>query len=146
MKAMRSIYAALKPGGVMVCEEADVGAVYTEPPSHAYQEMLELGLNAGKRRGVDYRGGRRVHQWAIEAGFEIVHVAAYHPHYISGKHKGFWNWTMVTVGEGLVREGTLHEERLRELEAGMHAADKDPHTVVAHARMHQLIARKPVAE
>ena len=30
--AMRAIHAALKPGGVMVCEEADVSAVYTEPP------------------------------------------------------------------------------------------------------------------
>jgi hypothetical protein len=43
----------------------------------------------------------------------------------------------------MVREGTLSEERLRELERGMSAADMDPHTVVAHARMHQLIARKP---
>ena len=31
-----------------------------------------------------------------------------------------------------------------ELERGMQAADMDPHTVVAHPRMHQLIARKPV--
>jgi cyclopropane fatty-acyl-phospholipid synthase-like methyltransferase len=141
--AMRSIYAALKPGGVMVCEECDASAIYSEPPSLAYQEFVELGLNAGKRRGADYCGGKRAHLWAREAGFEIVHVNAYQPHYISGKHKGFWNWTMVTAGEGMVREGTLSEERLRELERGMSAADMDPHTVVAHARMHQLIARKP---
>ena len=32
--AMRSIYAALKPGGLMVCEEADLSAIYTEPPSY----------------------------------------------------------------------------------------------------------------
>jgi hypothetical protein len=30
---MRSIYAAFKPGGLMVCEEADLSAIYTEPPS-----------------------------------------------------------------------------------------------------------------
>ena len=34
--AMRAIRAALKPGGVMVCEEADVSAIYAEPPSPAY--------------------------------------------------------------------------------------------------------------
>jgi len=37
--AMRAIYAALKPGGVMVCEEADASAVYAEPRSGAYEEM-----------------------------------------------------------------------------------------------------------
>ena len=31
--AMRSIYAALKPGGLMVCEEADMSVIYAEPPS-----------------------------------------------------------------------------------------------------------------
>jgi predicted methyltransferase len=39
VEAMRAIYKALKPGGVMVCEEADVSAVYSEPPSAAYEEM-----------------------------------------------------------------------------------------------------------
>ena len=29
VEAMRAIHAALTPGGVMVCEEADVSAVYT---------------------------------------------------------------------------------------------------------------------
>jgi hypothetical protein len=33
VEAMRTIRAALKPGGVMVCEEADVSAVYAEPPA-----------------------------------------------------------------------------------------------------------------
>jgi hypothetical protein len=83
---MRAIYTMLKPGGVMVCEEADVNAVYAEPSSPAYVELREISLEAGRRRGVDYSGGRRVHSWA---------------------------------------------------------ADASPDTVVAHCRMHQLIARKP---
>jgi SAM-dependent methyltransferase len=32
VEAMRSIYAALKPGGLMVCEEADMSEMYAEPP------------------------------------------------------------------------------------------------------------------
>jgi hypothetical protein len=43
----------------------------------------------------------------------------------------------------LVREGTLAADRLEELVAGMTEADVSPDTVVAHCRMHQLIARKP---
>ena len=46
VEAMRAIRTALKPGSVMVCEEADVSAVYAEPPSHAYDEMREIALKA----------------------------------------------------------------------------------------------------
>ena len=59
--AMRAIHAVLKPGGVMVCEEADVSAVYAEPSSPAYAELREICLEAGRQRGVDYSGGRRAH-------------------------------------------------------------------------------------
>src|SRR5207342_2754703 len=91
--AMRAIHTILKPGGVMVCEEADVSAVYAEPASAAYNEMREIALAAGRGRGVDYASGRQIHTRALAAGFEIVHVAAYHPHFIDGRFKGFWNWT-----------------------------------------------------
>lgn len=142
VEAMRSIYAALKPGGVMVCEEADVSLVYTEPPS-AYHEFRDLAMEIGRQRGVDYSGGRRLHQWAKEAGFAVVHVGAYHPHYLDGPHKGFWSWTFVEAGASMVESGILTEERMRELAEGMYAADRDPDVLVAHCRTHQLIARKP---
>lgn len=143
--AMRAILEILKPGGVMVCEEADVGQIYAEPRAAAYEEVRELALKAGQARGVDYDGGRRAHTWAREAGFELVHVAAYHPHYLDGPHKGFWNWTFRNASERLVHEGLLTQEKWRELVEGMTAADDDPNTVVAHCRMHQLIARKPLS-
>ncbi|HEV8393044.1 MAG TPA: methyltransferase domain-containing protein [Vicinamibacterales bacterium] len=142
--AMRAIYAALKPGGVMVCEEADVSAVYAEPRSAAYEEMREIALSAGRARGVDYAGGRWAHTSALDAGFELVHVDAYHPHYLTGDHKGFWNWTLRNAGIGLVTEGVLPMTKLEELIAGMNQADEAPDTVVAHCRMHQIVARKPV--
>jgi len=141
--AMRAIHTALKPGGVMVCEEADVSAVYAEPRSAAYEEMRDIGIAGGRARGVDYTGGRRTHLWAKEAGFEILHVDAYHPHYLTGEHKGFWNWTLRNAGTGLVTEGALSMTKLQELVAGMNQADESADTLVAHCRMHQVIARKP---
>jgi 2-polyprenyl-3-methyl-5-hydroxy-6-metoxy-1,4-benzoquinol methylase len=141
--AMRAIHTALKPGGVMVCEEADVSAVYTEPVSAAYAELRDICLEGARQRGADYSGGRRIHLWAKKAGFEIIHVDAYHPHYLTGEHKGFWNWTLRAVAEGMVKEGSLTSARLEELVKAMNEADASPDTLVAHCRMHQLIAKKP---
>jgi cyclopropane fatty-acyl-phospholipid synthase-like methyltransferase len=140
--ALRVAYAALKPGGVMVCEESEVSGVYAEPRSAAYETMRDIILEAGRQRGVDYTGGRRTHLWAKAAGFELVHVDAYHPHYITGEHKGFWNWTLHNAALTLVTEGSLSMTRLDDLVAGMTAADQSPDTLVAHCRMHQVIARK----
>jgi cyclopropane fatty-acyl-phospholipid synthase-like methyltransferase len=141
--AMRVIHAALKPGGVMVCEEADVSAVYAEPRSTAYEELRDICIAGARARGVDYCGGRRAHLWAKEAGFDVVHVDAYQPHYVTGAHKGFWNWTLHSVGIGLVTEGSLSMTKLEQLVDGMTQADESPDTLVAHCRMHQVIARKP---
>lgn len=142
--AMRAIYKILKPGGVMICEEAGVSQVYAEPRSEAYEQMREIALKAGRARGADYDGGRYAHLWARDAGFELVHVAAYHPHYLNGPHKSFWNWTLRNAVQRLVDDGELSRERFDELVAGMTEADNSPDTVVAHCRMHQLIARKPI--
>ena len=141
--AMRKIREALKPGGIMVCEEVDVSEVYTEPPSAAYHEYREFALEAGRKRGVDYAGGRKLHTWAREAGFEVVRVSAYQPHYVTGPHKSFWSWTFHETAPQMVQEGQLTGERLEELVRGWRAADEDPGVMVGHCRNHQLIARKP---
>jgi SAM-dependent methyltransferase len=145
VEAMHTILKALKPGGVMVCEEADISGVYAVPHSAAYEEMRDSSIQAGHARNVDYEGGRCAHLWAKQAGFELIHVAAYHPHYLNGPHKGFWNWTLRIATQNLVSEGTMSRKRWEELVEGMTEADNSPETVVAHSRMHQLIARKPKA-
>ncbi len=145
VSALSAVWAALKPGGAMVMEEADVSAVYAEPHCQFYADMRDVALAAGQQRGVDYTGGRRAHLWARDAGFTVEHVNAYHPHYLEGPHKGFWNWTFQAAGATLVKAGHLPAEKMDALVAGMSATDAHPHSVVAHCRMHQVIARKPLS-
>jgi hypothetical protein len=59
----------------MVCEEADMSAIYAEPPS-GYHEYVELAFATGAAVRVDYAGGRRLHRWAREAGFDVLRVDA----------------------------------------------------------------------
>jgi ubiquinone/menaquinone biosynthesis C-methylase UbiE len=140
--AMKTMHRLLKPGGCAVCEEVDISGVYAEPSSEAYNQYREFVIKAGQARGVDYEGGRRLHLWAREAGFEVEHIAARHPHYVAGEEKGFWNWTLAEAGQSLIQARLLDAERDAQWRAGMTAADQDPGTLVAHARTHQIIARK----
>lgn len=141
--AMRKMYEALKPGGLMVTEECDMSTLYTEPPSDGYSGYRDAAIAGGVRLGADYEGGRRQHLWAREAGFEIIHADAYQPHYLTGPHKGFWTWTFQEAAPKVMQAGVLTEERTREIAKAMRAADEDPNVLVGHTRTHQLIARKP---
>ena len=67
------------------------------------------------------------------------------PHYLTGEHKGFWSWTYREAGSNLVKEGGMTAARYEEISEAMRAADDDPLTLVGHARMHQLVARKPLS-
>ncbi|MEZ5351519.1 MAG: methyltransferase domain-containing protein [Bryobacteraceae bacterium] len=142
VEALRKIASALKPGGVLVCEEAEVSQVYAEPRGESYRAYVEMVLEVGRHRGVNYEGGRVLHTWAAEAGFAVEAVSAYQPHYMEGEEKGFWSWTFEESGASLVNEGVLSQEKLDELVSGMRAADADPGVVVGHCRTHQIIARK----
>ncbi|MEQ1884425.1 MAG: methyltransferase domain-containing protein [Bryobacteraceae bacterium] len=142
--AMRKIREALKPGGIMVCEEADLSAIYTEPPTDGYHSYRDLAFVTGEKIKVDYAGGRHLHLWAKEAGFEILHVDAYQPHYVTGPHKNFWSWTFHETAPTAIGMGMLTEERWLEIAKSMHEADSDPNVLVAHSRTGQLIARKPL--
>lgn len=117
--------------------------IYAEPPS-GYHEYVEIAFAVGATLGVDYSAGRRLHRWASEAGFDVLRIDAYHPHYLTGEHKGFWSWTYRDAGANLVKEDAMTEARYDEIAEAMRAADDDPLSVVAHARMHQLVARKPL--
>jgi SAM-dependent methyltransferase len=140
--AIRTVAKALKPGGIFVCEEADLSEIYAEPACSAYERMRDIVVAAARQRGVDFEGGRRAHLWAEEAGFEVLHVSAYQPHYLTGPFKRFWSWTMLAQGPALIAEGATSEDELKELEVGMRTADENPHVLVGHSRTHQVIARK----
>jgi hypothetical protein len=133
----------LKPGGLMVCEEAGISALYTEPPTDGYHSYRDLAFVVGDRIQVDYAGGRHLHLWAREAGFEVLHVGACQPHYVAGPLKGFWSWRFQESAPNAIQMGLLTEDRWREIAEDMRHADADPNVLVAHPRTGQLIARKP---
>jgi predicted O-methyltransferase YrrM len=87
--AMRAIYERSKPGGVMVCEEADVSAIYTEPKSEAYEEMREIALAGGRAPRGRLRGWTLgTHVGARGLASSWCTWTPINPHYLTGDHKG----------------------------------------------------------
>lgn len=141
--ALRAMARALRPGGLLVCEEPDLATLYAEPPCDGYRRLLEAAMSAGTGRGLDRRCGRRLHLDAAQAGLDVVAADAYQLHYLDGAEKGFWTWTFAEASSALREAGELSSQELDVFLADMRAADADPRTLVGHPRIHQMTARKP---
>lgn len=139
---VREMRAMLKPGGLLLCEDVDVGSVECDPPSPRYDRMRDIMLALGRSRGVDYRLGPRLHRVFRDAGFGDVQVRIDQPVLSRGETKRFWEYTFLEAAPAMLRAGLTDESELRELAAEMARVAKDESVMVAQAKKVQVWARR----
>jgi len=132
----------LKPGGVLVCEEPDLKTIYSEPPSPAYAEGVKRILQLADSLALDFRFGAKLALSALSIGLEVQRADAYQRHFLGGKEKGYWTWSFAEAKPSLLSICSSPAE-LDKCLSDMREVDRDPRVIVGHARMHQVVARKP---
>lgn len=140
--AMRTMAACVKPGGVLVCEEPDLKTIYSEPPSPAYAEGVTRILQLADSLALDFRFGAKLALSALSIGLEVHRADAYQRHFLGGKEKGYWTWSFAEAKPSLLGICSSPAE-LDKCLSDMREVDRDPRVIVGHARMHQVVARKP---
>lgn len=140
--AMRTMAACLKPGGVLVCEEPDLKTIYSEPPTPAYTEGVKRILQLADSLSLDFRFGTKLALSALSIGLEVQRADAYQRHFLGGEEKGYWTWSFAEARPSLLNACSSAAE-LDKCLSDMRKVDRDPRVMVGHARMHQLVARKP---
>ncbi len=141
VEAMRAMARCLKPGGLLVCEEPDVLTIAAEPRSENYAAVVDAIIRVADSRGLDYRLGRRLALHAQRLGLEVLHADAYQRHFFKGREKGYWTWSFIEAKEALLSTGVRPAD-FDDWISGMTAVDLDERVLVAHASVHQLLARK----
>jgi SAM-dependent methyltransferase len=141
-RALQELRALLKPGGTLLCEDVDVGSIFTDPPSPAIARMRDLMLAVGRSRGVDYCLGIRLHRLFREAGFADPQVHIDQPVYATGERKRFWEYTVLEAAPAIVEAGLIAAAELDELAREWARFAHDPTTIIAQARKVAVWARK----
>ncbi len=139
---VREMRSMLRPGGVLLCEDVDVGSVECDPPSPRYDRMRDIMLALGRFRGVDYCLGPRLHRVFREAGLANTQVRIDQPVLSRGEPKRFWEYTFLEAAPAMLRAGLTDESELRELAAEMARVAKDESVMVAQAKKVQVWARR----
>jgi SAM-dependent methyltransferase len=140
-RALREMFALLKPGGILVCEDGDLTASGSEPPS-ALDAFADFWGRLGPRRGLDYTLGRRLFQMVLAAGFPTPGIAFNQPVVARGEKKRLLELSVAEAGPAFVEEGLITAEALDRTLVEMRRLAGDGSVLAVMPRMAQVWARK----
>jgi SAM-dependent methyltransferase len=141
-RALREMRALLKPGGILVCEDGDLTASGSEPPS-ALGAFADLWGRLGPSRGVDYTLGRRLFQMVLAAGFPEPEITFNQPVVARGETKRLLELSVAEAGPAFVDAGLITDEELGRTLAEMRRLNANGSILAVMPRMAQVWATKP---
>jgi ubiquinone/menaquinone biosynthesis C-methylase UbiE len=133
-RVVEEMIALARPGGVIASHEADWGAFLCNPPSRAWDRLLEVFLAYSRNNGIDLFVGRKTHQMFRAAGLTDIQVDPVIHVYPPGNNRRnilcdfLENVKDRILAERLMTEAEFHE-RLTELKR--HLDDTDT-LVISH--------------
>jgi ubiquinone/menaquinone biosynthesis C-methylase UbiE len=138
---LREMRAILKPGGILVVEDADLASATSVPPT-ALDAFATLFSRLGSVRGLNYSSARNLYHMVKSAGFAGPEIDIHQPAIPRGENRLLLKWSVAEAGPALVSAGLLTFEQLEETLIDMQAATDDPDVLVLAPRMSQVWARR----
>lgn len=136
---MRSI---LKPGGLLVCEDHDDGGIFTEPPTHAYQRMVEISAAMNRKLGLDSFIGLKLPELIRAAGFPHPSVRVNQLAFLRGEEKEFWEVTLREAAAAIVGSGACTADELESICKEMQTIASDESILLMLGRVTQVWAQR----
>jgi SAM-dependent methyltransferase len=143
-RALREMFTLLRPEGILVCEDADLTASSSEPPSKL-DAFADLWGRLGPKRGLDYTLGRRLFQMVQAAGFTAAEITFNQPVLARGENKRFLDLSVAEAGPAFIGAGLITSEELERTLIEMRRLARDESVLAIMPRLAQVWARKPTA-
>lgn len=111
VRALREMRRVCKPGGIIAVREADFGGMIWYPQIPGLDDWRELYGRVARANGGEPDAGRRLHDWARQAGFTDVTSSASTWCYATPGDRAWWSdlWADRTVASSYA--GTAVEGR-----------------------------------
>jgi ubiquinone/menaquinone biosynthesis C-methylase UbiE len=142
-RVVEEMIALARPGGVVASHEADWGAFLCDPPSPAWDRLLQVFLAYSRNKGIDLFVGRRTHQMFRTAGLTDIQVdPAIHVYAPGNDRRNIFCDFLENARDRILAERLMMEaefdERLTELKRHLDDAD----TLVISHLLVQVWGRK----
>ena len=134
-----------QPGGAVAFHEVDWVAVLCDPPSSAWNTVVELILAAADKNGNDYHLGRRLPRLLREAGLIDIRITPIvHAYRRDHPRSKLLVHFVDNFSERILALDLVTDDELAELKLALHEDLDEPDTVVFDGLYVQAWGRKPL--
>jgi 2-polyprenyl-3-methyl-5-hydroxy-6-metoxy-1,4-benzoquinol methylase len=139
---LRRMWAGVRPGGLLIVEDADFDGWCCDPPNAAFDFFVRTFKEVAQRNGGDATLGRKLHRYFLQAGIPASHFSVVQSVHASGEEKTLPLSTLQLSGEAIISAGIADREEIDRALASLGEFINDPGTVVSGPRMFQAWARR----
>ena len=137
------MWAAVRPGGILIAEDTDFERAFCEPPNDGFDFIIGNYIALLTRRGGHVNVGRRLFGYVRGLGVSDVSLSAtLHP-LSFGEKKTLLLSTLEFSSAAMVAEGLASEAEVAAAHESMSRHVDDPDTIHAGPAMIQIWAYKP---
>ena len=139
---LRRMWAALRPGGLLVVEDADFDGACCDPPNAGFDFFVRTYNEVLRRNGGDPTTGRKLSRYFRDAGIPQSHVGLVQSVRRDGEAKSLAWSTLEGSSDAILSSGVATSEELASALADLAAFTNDPHSLLAGPRLFQVWAQR----
>jgi ubiquinone/menaquinone biosynthesis C-methylase UbiE len=141
MELLRRIWAAIRPGGCIVVEDADFDGLFCYPPSEGFDFYARNYRDALRLRGGDPSIGPKLYRYFLEAGIPRPQLRLIQRADFSGEGKTMAHSTLVATAEAIIAEHLATEAEVDAAVEDLARFTTDPTTLIGEPRIFQVWAQ-----
>lgn len=142
---LKKMFSKVKEGGILACEEPEVSSCKTFPPSHAFEEHINLLCQLIKRKGGDPDIGPKLYQIFRSLNPDSVGISFSQPAVTDARLKKAAFLSVYSCGPGYIAEGLTTAEDVTRIAEGIRTQVVECKDVfMMQCRMAQLWVKKSV--
>lgn len=132
------MWAAVRPRGILIVEEADFDGWCCHPASEGFNFFVRTYSEVLKRRGGDSAFGRKLHGGFLAAGIPAPKVGLLQPVWTSSEGKTLAWSTLEASAEAIVAERVASQAEVTAALTNLWQFTDDPQTLISGPRIFQL--------
>ena len=139
---LRRMWAAVKPRGAIVVEDADFSGLFSEPANPGFDFYAGMYPRLIERNGGDALNGRKLHARFLEAGITHPNVRLVQRADTGGEAKSLSLLTLEATAESIVAAKLASQDQVKSALASLAAFTDESRSMIGSPRIFQAWSRR----